>query len=116
MGGVGILMRHGGPTGAPRNEADTLAQTLWHSARWCHFLLGLGRGADSLHAQMAYGISSQPALNRIFWDQATRYVVHHGAAPQLVGGGRQLRPQLPAAGSLVYPGVSSGPPAGGRGP
>ena len=45
-----------------------------------------GRGADSLHAQAAYGVSSQPALNRVFWDQATQYVARHGAAPKLVGG------------------------------
>ena len=41
----------------------------------------VGRGADSLHAQVAYGVSAQPALNRTFWDQATQYVARHGAAP-----------------------------------
>ena len=92
-GGVGIVVRQVipatqilPPKGVPRNKADTLAQTLWHSTRWCHVLLGLGRGADSLHAQVAYGVSSQPALNRVFWDKATRYVVRHGTAPQLGGG------------------------------
>ena len=49
-------------------------------------MVGLGRGWESLHAQAAYGISSQAALNRAFWDQATQYVARHGAAPQLVGG------------------------------
>ena len=80
-GGVGILVRQGiparqilPPKGAPRTEADTLAQTLWHSTRWCHVLVGLGRGADTLHAQVAYGVSAQPALNRTFWDHATQYV------------------------------------------
>ena len=59
-GGVGILVRQGiparhvlPPKGAPRNEPDALAQTLWHSTRWCHVLIGLGRGADTLHAQVA---------------------------------------------------------------
>ena len=74
------------PKGAPRTESDALAQTLWHSTRWCHVLIGLGRGADTLHAQAAYGVSAQPALNRAFRDHATQYVVRHGTAPQLVGG------------------------------
>ena len=92
--GGGILVRLGiparqilPPKGAPRNEADTLAQTLWHPTRWCHVLVGLGQGADSLHAQVAHGVSAQPTLNRVFWDHATRYVARHGTAPQLVGGG-----------------------------
>ena len=92
-GGVGILVRQGiparqvfPPKGAPRTESDALAQTLWHSTRWCHVLIGLGRGADTLHAQAAYGVSAQPALNRAFWDHATQYVARHGTAPQLVGG------------------------------
>ena len=92
-GGVGILVRQGVPArqilppkGAPRTEADALAQTLWHSTRWCHVLVGLGRGADTLHAQVAYGVSAQPPLNRTFWDHATQYVARHGTAPQLVGG------------------------------
>ena len=74
------------PKGAPRAEADALARTLWHSTRWCHVLVGLGRGADTLHAQVAYGVSAQPALNRTFWDHATQYVARHGTAPQLLGG------------------------------
>ena len=62
-GGVGILVRQGmaatqilPPKGAPCTEADTLAQTLWHSGRWCHVLVGQGWGADSLHAHVAYGV------------------------------------------------------------
>ena len=58
--GVGMLVRQGiparqivPPKGAPRTEADALAQTLWHSTRWCHTLVGRGRGADTLHAQVA---------------------------------------------------------------
>ena len=47
---------------------------------------GPERGADSLHAQVAYGVSAQPALNRTFWHHATRHVACHGTAPQLVGG------------------------------
>ena len=42
-GGAGILVRHGiparkvlSPKGAPQNEADSLAQALWHPTRWCH--------------------------------------------------------------------------------
>ena len=92
-GGVGILVRQGipakqllPPKGAPRTESDALAQTLLHCTRWCHVVVGLGRGADTLHAQVAYGVSAQPALNRTFWDPATRYVARHGMAPQLVGG------------------------------
>ena len=92
-GGVGILVRQGIPArqihlpkGAPRNEAHTLAQTLWHSTRWCHVLVGMGRGADSVHAQAAYGVSSLLALNRVNRDQATQYVARHGLAPELVGG------------------------------
>ena len=71
--GVGILVRQGiaarqvlPPKGAPHDEADSLAQALWHPTRWCHVLVGLGRGSESLHAQAAYGVSSQPALNRAF--------------------------------------------------
>ena len=74
------------PKGAFHNESDALAQTLWHSTRWCHVLVGLGRGTDALHAQVAYGVSAQPALNRTFCDHATQYVVRHGTARQLVGG------------------------------
>ena len=92
-GGVGILVRQGipasqvlPPKGAPRTESDALAQTLWHSTRWCHVLIGLGRGADTLHAQVAYGVSTQPTLNRAFWDHATQHIARHGTAPQLVGG------------------------------
>ena len=94
LGGVGILVRQGIPTGqilppkgAPRTEADALAQILWHSTRWCHVLVGLGRGADSLHAQVAYGVSAHKALNRTFWSHATQYVERHGTGLQLVGGG-----------------------------
>ena len=50
---MGILVRPGiparqilPPEGAPRTEADALAQALWHSTR----LVGLGRGADTLNA------------------------------------------------------------------
>ena len=50
-GGPGIVVRQGIPArqivlpkGAPRNEADTLTQTLWHSTGWCHVLEGLGWG------------------------------------------------------------------------
>ena len=46
----------------------------------------LGRGADSLHAQVACGVSAQPALNHVLWDHATRYVARHGTVLQLVGG------------------------------
>ena len=46
------------PKGAPRTEADALAQTLWHSTRWCHVLVGLGWEADSLHTHVAYGVSA----------------------------------------------------------
>ena len=68
-GGPVILVRHGipakqvfPPKGAPRTESDALAQTLWHSTRWCHVLIGPGRGADTLHAQAAYGVSpSRPS-------------------------------------------------------
>ena len=49
---MGILVRQGiparqilPPRGAPRTEAYALAQTLWHSTRWCHLLVGIGRGA-----------------------------------------------------------------------
>ena len=92
-GGMGILVRQGipakqvfPPKGAPRTESDALAQTLWHFTRWCHVLIGLGRGTDTLHAQAAYGVSAQPTLNRAPWDHATQYVAWHGTAPQLVGG------------------------------
>ena len=34
---------------------------------------------------MAYSVSAQPALNRTFWDHATRYMARHGTAPQLGG-------------------------------
>ena len=92
-GGLGNLVRQGiparqvlPPKGAPRTEPYALAQTLWHSTRWCQVLTGLGRGADTLHAQAAYGVSAQPALNRAFRDHATQYVARHGTAPQLVGG------------------------------
>ena len=74
------------PKGEPRTEADALAQTLWHSSRWCRVLVGLGRGDDTLHAHVAYGVSAQPALNRTFLDHATQYVARHGTAPQPVGG------------------------------
>ena len=56
------------PKGAPRGEEDSVAQTLWHSTRWCHVLVGLGRGSEPLHAQAAYGVSSQPVLNLALWD------------------------------------------------
>ena len=46
----------------------------------------LGRGADSLHAQAAYGVSFLLALNRVFWHQVTQYVACYGADPQLMGG------------------------------
>ena len=82
----GILARHVlPPKGAPRTESDDLSHTLWHSTRWLHVLVELGRGADTLHAQVTYGVSAQPALNRTFWDHATPYVARHRAAPQLVG-------------------------------
>ena len=74
-GGVGIVVRQGiparqilPPKAAPRNEADTLDQAPWHSTRWCHVLVDPGREADSLLAKAAYGVSSQPALNRVFLD------------------------------------------------
>ena len=64
-GGLGILVRQGiparqilPPKGAPRNKTDTLAPTLW---RRCHVLVGLGWGADSLHAQVVYGVPSRPS-------------------------------------------------------
>ena len=74
------------PKGAPITEADALPQTLWHTTRWCHVLVGLGRGADSLHAKVEYGVSAQPALHRTFWSHTTQYVARHGTAPRLVGG------------------------------
>ena len=87
-GGPGILVRQGvrarqvlPPKGAPRSEADSLAQALSHSARSCHVPVGLRRGADSLHARVAYGVSSHPASNRVYCNQATQYVAPHGAAP-----------------------------------
>ena len=91
---MGILVRQGTPArqvlppkGAPRNEADALAQTLWHSTRWCH-VLGLGRGADSLHAQVAYGISAQPPLTGFPGTTPHGiYVARHGTAPSWWGGG-----------------------------
>ena len=69
------------PKGGPRTEADALAQTLWHSTRWCCVLVCLGWGADSLYAHVAYGVSAQRALNRTFWDHATQYVACHATAP-----------------------------------
>ena len=75
------------PKGRPGSRRTSLARTLWHSTRYCHDLVGLGRGADSLHAQVAYGVSSLPLPSRVFWDQATLYVARQGTAPQLVGGG-----------------------------
>ena len=65
---------------------DSLATALWHSTRWCHVLVGLGTGATVLHAQAAYGVSGQPALNGAFWQQALDYAARHGAAPQLIVG------------------------------
>ena len=56
-GGVGILVRQGIPArqvalpnGVPRGEADSLTQALWHSTRWCHVQVGLGRESESLEA------------------------------------------------------------------
>ena len=69
------------PKGAPPDEADTLAQTVWHSTCWCQVLVGLGRGVDSLHAQMAYGVSSQQVLRRVFCDHATQPMARHGVSP-----------------------------------
>ena len=43
-------------------------------------------GSETLHAKAAYRASSQPALNRAFWDQATQYILRPGVAPQLVWG------------------------------
>ena len=40
-----------------------------------------------MHAQAAYGIPSQAALNAAFWGHAMEYVSKHGAAPQVVVGG-----------------------------
>ena len=98
-GVVGIVVRQGipashvlPPKGMPRDEADSLAQALWHSARWCHVLVGLGQASESLHAQAAYGVSSQPAFNRAFWDQAAQYVAQHGVAPQLAEGDLNVDP------------------------
>ena len=45
-----------------------------------------GTGATVLHAQAAYCVSGQPALNRAFWQQAVGYAARHGAALQLIGG------------------------------
>ena len=100
------------PKVAPRTEADTLAHSLWHSTRWCHVLVSLGRGADWLHAQVAYGVSAQPALNRTFWDHATQYMARHGTAPQLVGGDFNFDLDLPPrAPPSVLLGVTSCPPS-----
>ena len=74
------------PKGAPRNEADSLAQALWHSTRYCHVQVGLRRVVDSLHAQGTYGVFSKPTLSHGFWDHTTDYVARHGAAPQRSGG------------------------------
>ena len=80
-------MRHGLPARQvmpPAKEGeDSLATALWHSTKWCHVLVGFGTGATVLHAQAAYGVSGQPALNRAFWQQALDYAARHGAAPQL---------------------------------
>ena len=53
------------PKGAPRTESDALAQTLWQSTRWCHVLVGLGRGADTLHAQVTGGTPAPDPLRRL---------------------------------------------------
>ena len=70
---------------------DSLATALWHSTRWCHVLVRLGTWATVLHAQAAYGVSGQPALNRAFWQQALDYAARHGAAPQLIAGDFNFR-------------------------
>ena len=49
-------------------------------------LVGLGTGATVLHAQAAYGVSGQPAVNRAFWQQAPDYARRHGAVPLLIRG------------------------------
>ena len=89
-GGTAVLVRQGLPARQvmpPAKEGeDSLATALWHSTRWCHVLVGLGTAATVLHAQAAYGVSGQPALNRAFWQQALDYAARHGAAPQLIGG------------------------------
>ena len=48
------------PKGRPETRRTPLPKPCGNPTRWCHVLMGLGRGADSLNA--------------------------HGAAPQLVGG------------------------------
>ena len=89
-GGTAVLVRQGLPAWQvmpPAKEGeDSLATALWHSTRWCHVLVGLGTGATVLHAQAAYGVSGQPALNLAFWQQALDYAARHGAAPQLIRG------------------------------
>ena len=54
---------------------------LWHSTRWCHVVVGLGTGADTLHAQAVYGVTSQPVLNRALWERMVEYMAQHVVAP-----------------------------------
>ena len=104
------------PKGAPRNEADSLAQTLWHSTCCCHVLVGLGRGAAFVHTRAAYRVSSQPALNWAFRDRATHYVARPRAALQLGGGDLNLDLDHLVRAPLVCPSVPPGPQGVGRGP
>ena len=53
--------------------------------RRCDILVGLGTGADTLHAQAVYGVPSQPVLNGALWERVLKYMAQHGAAPQVVG-------------------------------
>ena len=96
-GGLGIVVRQGipprqvlPPKEAPRNEAGSLAQTVWHSTRWCHVMVGMGRWADALHAQVAYGVLAQPVLNRIFLGPRHTLRGAPRDGPLAGGGGPQL--------------------------
>ena len=99
------------PKGAPWGKADTLAQALWHSTRWC-----FGRWLESLRAHAACNVSLQLALNRAFWDHVAQYVARHGAAPKLVVGDLNFDLDRLLRAPLCILGDPPCPPPGGRGP
>ena len=90
QGGTAVLVRQGLPvrqvTPPAKDGEDSPAAALWHSIRWCHAPVCLSTGATVLHAQAAYGVSGQPALNRAFWQHAMDYAARHGAVPHSIGG------------------------------
>ena len=86
--GRGVLVCQGHLAQQEKPRAVALAgdavSELWHSARRCHVLVGLGTWADALHVHAIYGVPSRPELK--LSERALEYMALNGAAPQVVGG------------------------------